>query len=176
MRFLSRILIGLVVAGSGLWLARARRHDLRRFAVNQFLEKPTNGRRYAELADELHVSGERAALRLERLKDGVAAREAARHVIGIERWGQRRLLVALGEPFERDEHHPYKPPRDAALPELVSTFRETRAGTVDLARRLSDSPPSEGTRVEHNSLGPLSPRAWLRYLQTHADLETRRAR
>ena len=31
-------------------------------------------------------------------------------------------------------------------------------------------------RVEHNSMGPLSARAWLRYLQVHAEFESRRAR
>lgn len=176
MRVFSRILIGLFVAASGLWLAQSRRHDLRRVAVEQFLEKPSRGRRYAELADDLYVAGDRVALRLERARDDGAAREGMRHVIGIERWGQQRLRVALGAAFERDEYHPYRPPRDAGRDDLVGAFRETRAETVALARQLSETPPPADTRVEHNSLGPLSPRAWLRYLQTHAEFESRRLR
>ena len=174
MRGLSRVLVGLLAAGAGVWVLRARRQTVRTTVVEYVFERPVRERRYAELADELHVAGERVALRLERARRPEATRELARHIIGIERWGQSRLRVALGEPFVRDEHHPYKPATDASWSELLAAFRDTRSETVAIARALSDTPPDVTWRVEHNGLGPMSARGWLRYLQLHADLESRR--
>ena len=50
-----------------------------------------------------------------------------------------------------------------------------RAETVALARRVAATDVG-AVKVEHNSLGPISARAWLRYLQVHADLEMKRAK
>lgn len=172
----TRLMVGLLVLAGGAWTLRSRREDVKKAVVERLLERPVQGRRYAELADELAVAGERLNVRLDRSGQGEAARRALRHIVGIERWGQRRLRVALGEPFVRDEHHPYKPPRDAGWDELCAAFHATRTETVDLARALSISPPAPEWRVEHNGLGPLSARGWLRYLQTHAELESRRIR
>ena len=52
----------------------------------------------------------------------------------------------------------------------------TRAASVDLARRLHPRPPSDDLTIAHNSLGPLTAKAWLRYLIHHADLESRKLR
>jgi len=176
MGFVSRLLVSAAVVGGGVWLLRSRREDVRHLVVERVLERPTRAKRYAELADDLYVAGERLGLRLQRTRPGAAASGVMRHIIGIERWGQSRLRVAFGEPFVRDAHQPYKPPREATWEELTQDFHDTRAETVAIARGLSSDPPPPDWRVEHNALGPLSARAWLRYLQLHADLESRKLR
>lgn len=105
-----------------------------------------------------------------------AARKQLRHVIAIERWGQNRLRAALGDvAFERDESRGYAPPEDESLAQLVERFDAVRAETVALGRRVAAADAGE-TKVEHNSLGPISARAWLRYLHVHGELEMKRAR
>lgn len=175
MNVFSRFALGAALLG-GVWLVRSGRLNVKALVVEQMFEKPARKRRYAELADDLQVSGERVKLRLERARGSEAGAETLRHIIGIERWGQRRLRVAQGEPFAPDGHQPYKPPHDASWEDLKAAFLATRAETVALARALSDAPPPQDWRVAHNGFGPLSARAWLRYLRTHAELESRRIR
>ena len=93
------------------------------------------------------------------------------HIIGIERWGQSRLRVFLGEPFTQDEYNGYRPARDVPWDELVGQFSATRSETIALARALDEALIAPDKTVLHNQLGPLSARAWLRYLQTHASRE-----
>jgi hypothetical protein len=95
------------------------------------------------------------------------------HVVGIERWGQRRLQVALGEPLLMDEYDNYRPARDLDWQGLQAEFQATRRETIALAQRLEQA-GAEATRVNHNSFGDLSVRGWLYYLGRHADLESRR--
>ena len=110
-----------------------------RVFVQAFVERPARRAGAGALARQL----EAALPSLEaRARAGLAdprAHDVLRHVIGLERWGQRRLRVALGDlAFERDEHHPYKPAADAAPEELIADLRETRAETVALARRVAE--------------------------------------
>ncbi len=108
--------------------------------------------------------------------EDAAARKQLRHVVAIERWGQNRLRAALGDvAFERDESRAYAPPEDEPLAQLVERFEAVRAETVALARRVAAG-DAAATKVEHNSLGPISARAWLRYLQVHAELEMKRVK
>ena len=108
--------------------------------------------------------------------EDAAARTQLRHVIAIERWGQNRLRVVLGDvAFERDESRGYAPPEDEPLGQLIERFDAVRRATVALARRIADA-EAGATMVEHNALGPISARAWLRYLQVHAELELKRVK
>ncbi len=108
--------------------------------------------------------------------EDAAARKQLRHVIAIERWGQNRLRVALGDrAFERDESRAFAPPEDEPLAQLIERFDAVRVETVALARRVADE-DAGATMVEHNSLGPISARAWLRYLRVHGDLEMKRVK
>ncbi|ADV66356.1 hypothetical protein [Deinococcus maricopensis] len=164
-------------AAAGVAVARHRKDDLKEFAVQQLVEGPASNLTYAQLGANLERGWLALSARLERTADTPDARATVRHIIGIERWGQARLRVALGQAaFVRDEHHVYKPPKDASLQELRETMSQTRSGTVALARALQANPPEAGTSVEHNGLGPLTPKGWLRYLNGHADLESRRLR
>lgn len=168
--------LGLALLGGGALLLRVRKDDVKRLVVEQMFERPARDKRYAELADDLEVGGERVLVRARRAKDVASAKDALRHIVGIERWGQRRLEVALGETFVRDEHHGYKPPADASWDGVLEDFASTRQRTVALARALSANPPEPAWRVEHNGLGALSARGWLRYLLSHAEFESRRVR
>lgn len=50
----------------------------------------------------------------------------------------------------------------------------TRKRTVALAEALDDNQVDQFTLVKHNQYGPLTLGAWLRYLDMHANLETKR--
>lgn len=182
---------------AGAYVASQHRDSLREFFTAQTLERPARRLSYAEHQAALSRGGVLVVSRLARAGESVNTRKLARHIVGIERWGQARLRRFLTPDFlapdflaatvsaagagaapgrATDSHRPYKPPRDAGWTELLSDLSTTRAGTVELARQLQASPPPEHLRVPHNSLGELSARGWLRYLSLHADLESRRAR
>lgn len=180
----SKILVPTIVtvAGVGLaagitLLARQRKGDVKGLMVSRVLEAPAGRSSYTDLAQSLERAGTSLAGRAARASDTAANREVLAHIIAIERWGQNRLRVALGErPFTHDESRSYRPPEDTGLSALRDLLAETRSGTVDLARRLHAHPPQDDVTVEHNGLGPLTAKAWLRYLTQHADLESRRLR
>lgn len=165
------------VAAGAAFVARARKDEVKEFVVAQMFERPAARMSYTELGQALERGGTLVAGRAARAADTEANRTTLAHIIGIERWGQNRLRVALGQrEFERDEYQPYRPPQGSTLRELQDLLSQTRAQTVDLARQLHDAPPAEGSTVDHNGLGPLSAKGWLRYLSQHADLESRRLR
>lgn len=122
-------------------------------------------------AEALDAAGKRLAAQYARLPDGDFNRRVLNHVIGIERWGQRRLKVALGEPFVTEEYDGYRPPRETGWTDLQALFAETRAATVALARQLDDK---ADVKILHNGWGELTVRGWLNYLHVHASLESRK--
>jgi DinB superfamily len=144
--------------------------------VNLTLEYPAQKKSISVLADDLERSGYTVGQRIGLGKTDQASTEKALHIIGIERWGQQRLRVALGEAFKLDGHHGYKPSKDLSMTELQKTFQETRTRTIALARELERVNVGRTERVLHNNLGPLTVRGWLRYLGLHANLESRRLR
>jgi len=147
-----------------------------RFLVAAFVERPARRAGAERLAERLEASLAPLATRFAAARDEARAVDTLRHVIGIERWGQRRLRVALGEAaYARDEHHGDKPAEGRPLAALVDELRATRAETVALGQRVAAEGRS-AVPVEHNSLGPLTAAGWLRYLQLHGDLEARRVR
>lgn len=174
--FVPALAVAVGVAGT-VYVARSRKAEIKGFLVARLLEGPAARLSFADLAQKLERGGLVLAGRAARAADTDANRAVLTHIIGIERWGQNRLRVALGQrPPLHDEHHPYKPGAGATLRELQDLLSQTRAQTTDLARQLHAAPPAEGTVVEHNGLGPLTARAWLRYLTQHADIESRRLR
>lgn len=150
-------------------------NPIARLFVHQFVERPARRLGAEGLIPRLDAARESVPALLAGADDATA-RAQLRHVIGIERWGQRRLQVALGEvAYERDAHQSYLPPEDEALPALLERFLAVRADTVALARRVADEGRG-AERVEHNSLGPVTALGWLRYLQLHGDLELKRVK
>ncbi|UBV42257.1 DinB family protein [Deinococcus taeanensis] len=165
------------VAAGAAYVARVRRQEVKGLVVNRVLERPASRSSYTDLAQSLERSGTFLTGRAARAADTHANRELLAHIIGIERWGQQRLRAALGSHADQtDSYHGYRPAQDATLDELRALVTSTRAHTVDLARRLHRSAPDDALTILHNSLGPLSAKAWLRYLTQHADLESRRLR
>jgi hypothetical protein len=152
MRLLQR-LIGLVRRPIAVWHARHRSIE--------------------QLAIELEASGCALDARLAGLPDTPDHRAVLAHWIGIERWGQRRLRVALGEPFVSDVHQPYKPDEADGVEKLRRTFAATRAETVGLAHGLREAGVDPATTVRHNDLGGLSIVGWLAYLLQHPEQESR---
>lgn len=168
---------GVGVAAGAAYLARARRGEVKEFVISRVLEAPAGRSSYTDLGQGLERGGLTLAGRAGRAADTPANRELLSHIIGIERWGQSRLRVALGErTFERDTYQGYRPAEGTSLQDLRNLLSQTRSGTVDLARKLHARPPQDDATVEHNSLGPLTAKAWLRYLTQHADIESRRLR
>ena len=110
------------------------------------------------------------------LPDTSHNREVVNHIVGIERWGQRRLRVALGEPPLLDSYRGYRLPEGTDLGALLAAFSDTRRGTVELARELSFADPKAQTKVQHNDLGALSVGGWLAYLEGHAKRESTRVK
>lgn len=138
------------------------------------LERPARVRGLKDFEEMFIHSGQELADKYALSDDTDDARRIISHVIGIERWGQRRLKVALGETFNDDEYNNYRPPRDATLESLQFAFNDTRAETVDLIRQMQDQAVDPDVKIEHNQYGPLTVRAWLQYLHTHSKFESER--
>lgn len=136
-------------------------------------ERHARGKTLDELAGELEASGASLGARFAKAPDTGMNREAIAHWVGIERWGQRRLRVALGEPLEMDAYHPYRPDKEQGMAHLRDAFAETRAGTLALIRELQAAGVDPATTIRHNDLGDLSVAGWLAYLVQHPEQESR---
>lgn len=133
------------------------------------LERPAQGKTLAAFREEMEAAGREAQQRLAEAAGTPKNVETLRHIIGIERWGQRRLQVALGEPLVMDESDCYYPPPEAGWDQLRETFRETRRETVALAHRLDKADVGRDVTVPHNQWGDLTVYGWLNYLNGHAN-------
>lgn len=131
-------------------------------------ERPAQKKSIEELRTSLQESHRAALQTIEEAPDTDENREILRHVIGIERWGQRRLRVALGEPLVMDEYDEYRPAKDTSLPALQESFDETRRDTIKITHELAGTHGNGATTVPHNQWGDLSVRGWLNYLNSHA--------
>lgn len=147
---------------------------LSHFVGRQMFERPAQKLTLEQHTERLVNSGAEIAGRIAGVQATDAQREKLRHVIGIERWSQRRLRVLLGEPPVQDGHHPYKPAADLGWAELVQDFAKTRTETVALAKQLAGA--DADARAEHNQFGGLSARGWLRYINGHAEFELKRVK
>lgn len=136
-------------------------------------ERHARGRDIAQLAEELDASGRSLEARFAEAPDTAGNREALAHWIGIERWGQRRLRVALGEPLVIDAYHGYRPDKEKGMAHLREAFAETRAGTLALIDELQAAGVDPATTIRHNDLGDLSVAGWLAYLLQHPEQESK---
>jgi hypothetical protein len=152
----------------------ALRDSVTKLIVNLMIEQPAKRQGLAALQKRLQKTGDDLATRLKGIKDSKENREKLRHIIAMEKWGQCRLKVALGEAFVADETHAYKPVEETSWEDLKSLYSITRLETKDLARKLNNTDVLQ--KVPHNQFGPLSVLGWLRYLNTHAFFESKRIR
>lgn len=140
-----------------------------------FLEWPSRRKTMAQMAQTLANSGQALSQQWEKLSGTDRNRQVLNHIIGIERWGQSRLRVALGDAFVRDEYNGYRPARDTDWATLKQQFGETRAITVSLVHDL-DKAGVASRKVLHNMYGEITAKGWLRYLHIHANMESKKMR
>jgi hypothetical protein len=133
-----------------------------------------------ELYEKLQTSSSTLTNTLEKAADTPANRAKASHIIGIERWSQRRLRTVLGEPppnsgcdarLVMDEYDRDRPDAAQSLQTLGGLFRDARKQTLALVQQLGKMRGVETKIVPHNSLGDLTVRGWLFYLDSHASRE-----
>lgn len=148
---------------------------VRKPLLNLFLLRPARKHSLSEWAQKLTQDGEAIVQRVA-AKATPQASATLRHIIGIERWGQRRLQVALGAAPVEDEYDGYQPNDTDDWATLLDAFRTTRQATVALAQQLAAAGATDQVTVAHNQFGALPVRAWLRYLDMHANLESKRIR
>lgn len=146
------------------------------FIAQFFFERPARKRSMDEHIAQLEESGQEIATEIADTTDTPKNRQQLTHLIGIERWGQRRLQILLGEPPIDDEYDGYQPPADIDWSALRQAFTETRGETVAIAKDLRQREVPVTSTVLHNGFGPLTVRGWLQYLNSHAKLEARRIR
>lgn len=145
-------------------------------AAGVFIERPGHAKSYSEWKDALASSGAAIDARAVTAKDPVQASKVLRHITGIERWGQRRLRILLGEPPIADEYDGYRPGSDLSLDEQRAFFDTTRTATLILIDQLEAAGVGDDVTALHNDFGPLTSRGWLRYLDMHASLESKKFR
>lgn len=136
-------------------------------------ERQVRGQSLTELGQAFERSAGEVTAKLEAAPDTPNNREVAHHIIGIERWGQSRLRVALGEPFVLDRYRAHRMPDDTSMEELRAGFAATRQDTIALVKELVAADVDPSMKVRHNGLGELSLRAWLGYLDGHATREVK---
>ncbi|MFC6592246.1 DinB family protein [Deinococcus lacus] len=167
------LLVGAAAIGGLYWLFKTRREDVKGLFVEHVLERPAQNMSYLQLESALEAGQAALDRRVSRAADTEVNRELVRHIIGIERWGRARLQSAVRHrPWVVDGHQDYKPPTDLSLSELQTLLAEQRRKTAEFAHSLHQAPPQGDQRILHNGLGPLTIKAWLRYLAGHAELES----
>ncbi len=153
------------------------KESVKGFVVERLLERPARRQSLVAQLGKLETVGQKLEARLGRASGTPKDQETLRHIVGIERWGQRRVVhIADGgapDDVVIDSYGPYRPTEEG-WDALIYAFRETRQQTLATVRELDDSQLS--LKVPHNDFGPLSVGAWLRYLRTHATLEGRRVK
>lgn len=142
-----------------------------KFGTDLLLDFPVRRQSLDDLAARLEESGKSILRRCAALPATPFNHKLLSHIIGIERWGQRRLQTALGAELILDEYDGYRPAPETSWQALQAEFEATRRDTLALAQNLSqvDSPD---LRIPHNAYGPMRLRAWLVYLDLHASIET----
>lgn len=144
--------------------------------VQIFLERPAKNQGLEQLSHKLVKTGQELRLKFAGKAASEANQKTLSHIIAIERWGQSRLKVALGEAFKQDESHSYKPSAETSWQDLQGLFEKTRAETVAIAQSIAQAKLDPQQTLTHNQFGPISLLAWLRYLNVHAALEAKRIR
>jgi hypothetical protein len=123
----------------------------------------------AQHREHLVQSGHVVAAAIAQARPTPHHQQVARHIIGIERWALVRLAGFHGTTPPADEYDGYQPAPALTLPELADVFRAVRAEIVAMG---AVSPIME--QITHNDFGPLSFGGWLRYIELHARIESKK--
>lgn len=138
------------------------------------LERPAKKWTMSAWGEKLTTSSEKIGQKLDKVPESEQNRRVLTHIIGIEQWGQSRLRVGLGEPFKEEEYDAYRPSKTRSWEQLKTEFRIARRKTVALAEELDKRQVDQLAKVKHNQYGEITLGAWLRYLDMHANLESKR--
>jgi hypothetical protein len=152
------------------------RDRLIRMVALLIFERPARRTTLANLAAKLEMSGKDVERRISVAPDNEQNRGQIRHFIGIERWGQQRVRVALGNPLTLDEYDDYQPAANLLWEQMRTAFQDTRRETLALVQELERAGAGADAKIPHNQFGDLSVGAWLQYLHRHANMESRRLR
>ena len=79
--------------------------------------------------------------------------------------------MAIGEPYLDEEYDHYCPSLEKTWDELISEWKNTRQTSITMTKEISEL---NSKKILHNQFGPLSVKAWLRYLDVHASSEGRK--
>ncbi|HRW10099.1 MAG TPA: DinB family protein [Caldilineaceae bacterium] len=130
----------------------------------------------ADLIQSARAGGQSIDSHLQGKPDNAHNRQQMRHVIGIERWGQRRLQTVLGEPAIHDEYNGYQPDEELDLATLRQEFAATRAKTLEIVHAIQQKGLADSATANHNDMGDVSLKLWVRYLTMHANFESKRVK
>jgi hypothetical protein len=144
--------------------------------IRKFTERQARKYGVAGIVANMEKSGAKVHGRMETAVNDDKHREAARHIIGIERWSQSRLRVALGKPLVMDEYDDYRPEAHLDMVALAQTFAQTRQESLALAEQLQTANIPASQTIPHNQLGDLTVQGWLYYIENHAARESFRLR
>lgn len=150
------------------------RETLMRAFSSRLLENPAKHKTYDQLIDELEIGMEHVLARAAGKLDSPANRDVFGYIIGTERWSQRRLRTLQGEPVVEDEVDHYRPRPAMSLNALRREFVDARSQSISLARALQAAGVPLTATARHNDAGDMSVGAWLAYINTQADRESRR--
>ena len=141
-----------------------------------FGEPPPDDLTLGQLADKLEASANPLAKHMRTARDSEANRAQLSRIIGVERWGQARLNVFRGEDLVDDSEADHRPLAHLDWDMLTAHFWSTRKDTIKLARQMAETTIDDAATVPHPEQGDLTARAWLHYLYTNAQKETKRIR
>lgn len=159
--------LGLGLMARELW---KQADDVKRYAGPIGMKWLTKGTSLEDVAAELEASGKRATQQLIERLPSEKNYEILSHLIGIERWGQSRLKVAMGEPLNMEEYDRHRPAIGQSWNQLQDAFNATREQTIELAEKLAADELGD-VIVPHNEFGDLTTLQWLVYLRMHANAE-----
>lgn len=140
------------------------------------IDRQAGEKSVSDLMTELSASKESILTQVANAADMPDFREKMAHVVGIERWAQSRMKVALGEPFKQEEYDGYRPELSQTLAELTETFSQTRDETLAIAEQLKAVDGVETQTVQHNDMGDMRIRSWLAYLEMHGPFELKKVK
>lgn len=129
-----------------------------------------------DLIQSAQAGGQSIASHLQGKPDTDQNRRQMRHVIGIERWGQRRLQTILGKPSVQDEYDNYQPDEQLSLAALRNEFIATRTQTLETVAAIQQKGVADSATANHNDMGDISVKLWVRYLTMHANFESKRVK
>lgn len=149
------------------------KESLFQFGGRLFFERPGTKKSYEELIENLEVGGAKIGDRADGLMDGAYGREVLVHIIGIERWAQKRLKVFLGDAFIDEEYDNYRPSSEIAIVDLRKMFLAERNETVKIGREIHARHIADDMRVKHNDFQGINAKGWLYYVAGHAAQEAK---